>query len=165
MKTLACLALLATPAAAGPEVFPLFEHKDWVVLYVEDDVRGAYCTATVSDPDLYFSVDVLAAGWAEVYVIDDAKNWITADGLQFRLWVDGRTPWIVSGASVWEHSMTYVLNGPEGIQFLKEIAYGQQLYVDYNEQGGNGPAWDVAFSLSGSRAALNVMDDCVGKLR
>lgn len=155
--------LIGISSVAKAESWLLYQHKDWEVYYSDLGYLGANCSATVIDNGLEVAITAFDEGYVRLVIWDASKDWSEASGLRFNLQVDSYGVWTALNANTAGRVMAYTLSGPESVQFIKEIAVGQWLYVDYNEIGGNGLEWDVAFSLKGSAAAIAALDDCIRK--
>ncbi len=164
MKTLCtALALVASTTVAHAERFTLLDHKAWSVSWNEHE-GAVFCDASVSGNGLYFSLVAAKGGGLEVYIVDESKDWTSATDLNMFVFIDNRRGWNISDVTVSGTMTTFPIYGENGPRFIRELTYGQKVYIDYNAQNTPPDAWDVGFSLAGSAAAMAALNDCIGKL-
>jgi len=162
MKTL-CIALALMATTAQAESFKLLDHKSWSVSWNEHK-GNVFCDASVYGNGLYFSVVASLDGGLEIYIVDESKDWTPSTDLTMFVFIDNRRGWSMSDVSVSGNMTTFPIYGENGPRFIRELTYGQNVYIDYNAQNTPPDAWDVGFSLAGSAAAMAALNDCIGKL-
>lgn len=153
--------LLSTPTLA--DSFLLSSHKDWTVQFVSDS--SDYCSATTYFQSAAFSIDISLEEGIRVWIIDQQMSWEKSDNGVLFLWTDKDTPWTIGPVSLGRTVATFVPVSKEAMTtFLAELARGNRVFIDYNLEGGNGPAPDASFSLAGASAAFDALADCYTKL-
>lgn len=150
-----------TAFAASHDVL-LYSYKDWDVRAVTWDDGTSSCVAEIT----YDNGDSFA-------VWDNRKDPIR---LQFyspdwdfgskdscadiQMQIDGHNSWGVTNADFYKNSVLIDLPGnSEGQQFLLQVAGGNRLYL-YDDKGKQ----ESDYSLSGSRASINALTNCVSTL-
>lgn len=160
----ACAIAALAPTAAISESWTLMSHKHWEVSYISTDDL-VYCSARNMGDGMMFAINV-GAGGVSVFVYDSRRDWNASFDALVKVKVDGRSPWTVSDVVANGEAISFDLVGDKGAAFLREIEFGNRVSVDYKEIDEDVSRFDsdLWFSLSGSRAALFALNECMKRL-
>jgi len=152
----ATISASVLPAAASPQSEVLFSHKHWQVELVawDDGVLG--CVAQVSAPGESFSIWTFQDESVQIQFYSTAWNFGEGQTADLVVQVDGRAPWNLTNAELYQNSVLFNLpDSDAGIEFVTEIARGNRLYLR------NADGADVQdYSLSGSSASIDALIEC-----
>ncbi len=152
--------LLPASAWADSTNSIVYRLKDWEVRSVAWDDGTTACVAEVSYAKDSFSI------WADktnpIRLQFFSTDWNFNEGVtDLKLRIDGRASWTLRDADLYKNSILFDLpTSNAGTQFLAEVAHGDTLYL--METDGR----EVQdYSLSGSRASIVALSDCVDALK
>ena len=155
----ACLAASAgTADAQSSEI--LFSHKHWQVEVVAWDDGSVGCVAQVSAPGESFSIWTYPDGSVQLQFYSTDWQFGEGDTADLVVQVDGRAPWNLTGAELYQNSVLFYLpDSGAGVDFIVEVARGNRLYLRSNDGS------DVQdYSLAGSRASIDALVECGNRI-
>lgn len=151
-----CFSLIASVASA--ESFLLFNKDHWSVHYMQTEEGFRYCSASNSNTERMFAVNISETLSGIDLQYFDKENYFGPDIAYGKIgfWIDQRGAYYASASAV--ESSIFV----EGITLnvLNDLVEGRKFYIDHDYDG----QWDVWFSLDGSKAAIISLMDCAEKL-
>jgi hypothetical protein len=151
-------ALFATFAGAvlAQQSEILFSHKHWQVEIVGWDDGTVGCVAQVSAPGESFSLWTYPDGAVQLQFYSTAWQFGEGTTGDLQVQIDRRAPWSLTGAELYKNSVLFFLpDSNAGINFVKEVARGNRLYLRSAE------GEDVKdYSLAGSSASIQALIDC-----
>lgn len=164
---LAALALAVltavAPMRASAEITSkvIYAYRDWQVRLVNYDNDRLRCQARVSRGGYSFSI--WASPTTAVRLQFYATGWSFGASHRgnLKVRIDGYPSWRLSNAELYKHSVLFNLpSSSQGTKFLLEVARGETLRL-YNDRGNH----VHTYSLSGSRASIAALINCVKALR
>ena len=163
LRSLCLAAALSIPSsgtsAGSFDETRLFQRGAWSVSHTYDASDGtAWCSAdTGNRGGQWFSVVAYDSGDAAVFVGDPAWN-LSERSVRYRIDIDYEQ-WTIDGTASGS-AVSVFLNGDEdAAAFLEELMRSSAVAA-YNEDGRR----LAAFSLAGSRAALEKLAECWGRI-
>ena len=150
----AIFAALAGPVIAQDSEV-IFQRGAWMVEIVRFDNGDLACSARVTQKEDTFAIWVFDDGYTQLqlYSPDWQFGETTADLV---VQIDRRAQWNLTGAQLTQNSVLFNLTDEsDAVDLLIEIARGDTFFVR-NDQGA--PVID--FTLTGSRASMQMLGDC-----
>lgn len=156
MGVAAAVVAVVAGAAWAQQSEILFSHKHWQVEIWGFNDGTVACEAKVSAPGDSFSVWTYPSGDVQLQFYSTAWQFGEGQYADLQLQIDGRAPWNLTGAELYQNSVLFYLpDDGAGVDFIVEVARGNRLYL--RDAGGV----DVKdYSLAGSRASIDALIEC-----
>lgn len=155
------LSVGAGAALAEPQSEILFEHKHWQVEIVGFDDGSFACLAEVDATTDSFTLWVYGDYSMRLQFYSTSWNFGEGDTADLEIQIDGRAPWSMTGANLYQNSVLFDLpDSDQGTRFLREVAGGNRLYL---RTAGGDPVMD--YSLAGSSASMGALGECADALQ
>ncbi|MGL5011103.1 MAG: hypothetical protein ACRC6I_14585 [Paracoccaceae bacterium] len=149
------LALTCAAPAMAQDSEIVFQRGAWLVEVVRFDDGDLACSARVTQGEDTFAIWSFQDGYTQLqlYSPEWQFNDSTADLV---LQIDRRPEWTLNDAELTQNSVLFGLSDEDAaVDLLIEIARGNTVYVR-NAQGQS----VINFTLSGSRASMEMLGDC-----
>lgn len=146
---------LITSPVAAQQSETVFARGAWIVNIVKFDDNSLACSAEVTQGQDTFAIWSFQDGYTQLQFF--SPNWQFDGGTaNLVVQVDRRTEWTLNNAELTQNSVLFGLEDDRAaVDFLVEVARGNNIYVR-NAQGQS----VISFTLSGSRASMDVLAQC-----
>jgi hypothetical protein len=152
----AAVAAFALPAFAEIQSETLFTHKNWEVEIIGFEDGSVACLAEVDDTTDSFTIWTYPDQSMQLQFFSDQWEFGEGDTADLEVQVDQRDPWSLTDAELYKQSVLFNLpDSQDGVRFLVEVSQGSRLHL--RSADGEDVMW---YSLSGSRASMDVMIEC-----